>query len=73
MKFEELKENYLDMDSTERIVFITGYVEKRKIAIETETVSIKRKASKKKPGRRRTKTVSMNKEQMALAKALGLL
>lgn len=73
MKFEELKKNYLDMDRNERNVFIVQYTEKRKQDIEMQTVSLTRKASKKKPATRRKKTVTMNKEQMALAKALGLL
>lgn len=72
MKFEELKKNYLDMDRNERNVFMMEYTERRKQAIESETVSLTKTASKK-PGTRRKKTVTMNKEQMALAKALGLL
>jgi len=72
MKFEELKKNYLDMDRNERNVFMVQYTEKRKEAIAMQTVSLTRTASKKK-GKRRPKTVSMNKEQLALAKALGLL
>jgi len=72
MKFEELKKNYLDMDSNERNVFMIQYTERRKTAIEMETVSLTKTTSKK-SATRRPKTVSMTKEQMELAKALGLL
>lgn len=73
MKFEELRKNYLDMSDIERNVFMTEYTSKRQRSIEMETVSLKPKATKKKPASRKGKTITMTKEQMELAKALGLL
>lgn len=61
------------MEHNERIAFMTEYAEKRKRSIEMETVSLTQKATSKKPATRKGKTVSMTKEQLALAKALGLL
>ena len=71
MKFEQLKPNYYDMDYDSRVSFIATYVEKRNVAITEAAVTIK--SSKSKAKSKKGGTIKVNKEQLALLKALGLV
>lgn len=72
MKFEELKNNFLSMESSERISFVAAYYEQRDKDISMTTVSIKQKRTRKSSGRK-GKTISVTTDQLALMKSLGLV
>ena len=73
MKFEEIKPNYLDMDSTERVVFMSGYTEQRNKSIQMLTVNITQKKGSGSSKGKKDKMVSVTSKQLELLKALGLV
>jgi len=72
MRFQDLHENFHEMEIEERMNFFLGYITKRDQDLQTVTVITKQ--SKAKKGKKiKDKTVQVTPEQMKLLKSLGLI
>lgn len=71
MQFQDLKENFHEMDIDDRMKFFLMYITARET--DLSVVTVKTKQGKKKGSKKKDKTVQVTPEQMKLLKSLGLI
>jgi len=72
MKFEQLKEQFLEMDFDKQLAFIDQYIEERTATLQKKLVAFTESKTKK-PSAKKDKQLKVTAEQMNLLKQLGLI
>ena len=72
MKFEQLKEQFLEMDFDKQLAFIDQYIEERTATLQKKLVAFTESKAKK-PSAKKDKQLKVTSEQLNLLKQLGLI
>jgi hypothetical protein len=72
VKFEQLKEQFLEMDFDKRLAFIDQYIEERTATLQKKLVAFTESKAKK-PSAKKDKQLKVTSEQLNLLKQLGLI